>query len=200
MRRVQGIFHIFLSVGFAVISMNLIQPPPSQAADKSLGIKNILKAIFPPCGIGTRGERFVVKGDQVCDNTTGLWWQRTPGMAGSIASPCDNGENCFWEEARDYCANFSINGKKKKKEWRLPEVKELVSLQDYSVANQAMTLNEGSFEGVQEIRYWSSEEILSTTDSAWVVFFGSGGVGPGNFRFEFFAWCVSEGKKGLFKK
>ncbi|UCE64067.1 MAG: hypothetical protein JSU59_02680 [Nitrospirota bacterium] len=42
------------------------------------GIKPIIEKLFPPCGPGTRGKRFVVSPKhpgEVCDNNTGLYWQ-----------------------------------------------------------------------------------------------------------------------------
>ena len=39
-----------------------------------------LGQLAPPCGAGTAGQRFVVldDGEEVCDNTTGLFWQQQP--------------------------------------------------------------------------------------------------------------------------
>jgi len=32
----------------------------------------------PPCGAGTEGQRFVADTEEVCDNTTGLYWVKMP--------------------------------------------------------------------------------------------------------------------------
>ena len=87
-----------MSVTFVCGSIGLVQPSPSQAVVSFGGLKNILKSIFPPCGPGTKNDRFVVKGGAVCDNTTGLWWQRTPGGPASVT--CGNFISCKWQEAR----------------------------------------------------------------------------------------------------
>ena len=39
-------------------------------------ISNLM--VGAPCGLGTEGERFVVNGPEVCDNTTGLYWEQSP--------------------------------------------------------------------------------------------------------------------------
>ena len=46
-------------------------------------ISNIM--VGAPCGQGTEGQRFVVNGPEVCDNTTGLYWEQAP-MVGNRLS------------------------------------------------------------------------------------------------------------------
>jgi hypothetical protein len=64
-------------------------------------------------------DRFVSNGDEtVTDTETGLMWQQSevePGMT--------------WEQALSYCENLNLAGHE---DWRLPTVKELHSLVDYS--------------------------------------------------------------------
>ena len=74
----------------------------------------------PPCGAGTEGVRFVVStdGTEVCDNTTGLVWEQTPD---SIKRE--------WQAAIAFCPTIG---------YRLPEVKELFSLVDFSQSNPTL--------------------------------------------------------------
>lgn len=60
----------------------------------------------------------VVKGDAVLDRATGLNWQRA-----------DDGRTRNWQQALAYCATLDLDGHK---DWRLPNIKELQSIVDYS--------------------------------------------------------------------
>jgi hypothetical protein len=143
-------------------------------------IKNLV--VRTPCGAGTEGERFVVDGPKVCDNTTGVYWEQSPSTA-IFAGPAQASPN-----ATDHCATLNLgNGQV----YRLPLVKELFSLQDYGVVRQATTLNtppNGPFNNVQLNPYWSAETVLADPSHAWTVGFSSGGIQSrlGNG----FAWCV----------
>ena len=174
-------------VTFVCGSVGLLLPPLSQADVQFGGIKPILKKIFPPCGPGTRKERFVVKGETVCDNKTGLWWEQSP-----------SSEFFTWQEAIDHCATLELTGNyHQKKEWRLAEVKELQSLVDYSVPDQATNLNDpnGPFMNVRPEFYWSATELAGDPSTAWDVAFFTGLVLNGDKAFNSFpAWCVSGDK------
>jgi len=195
MRTLKHLMIGLISVAFLISAVALVQPPASQALDLKGGFqfKKILKKIFPACGPGTRHERFVVKGEKVCDNKTGLWWQRTPGEPND--GTCGNTNTCKWEQAKDYYTNLELNGKHKKKQWRLAEVKELISLVDYSVVFPGPVLPPGNpFNSVQQSPYWSATGVAGFSDSAWIVEFNSGVVdshGKGDFLH---AWCVSGGQ------
>ncbi len=172
-----------LAVVFVCGSIGLVQPPPSQAEVEFGGIKKILKKIFPPCGPGTRDQRFVVKGDKVCDNKTGLWWEQSP-----------SGSLFIWDDAKLHCENLTTGGKT----WRLPTLEEMQwdSLIDYSVSIQSVALNAGPFDNVQPSGYWPATELAgSPANLAWVVFFSSGFVSNGSKVVNFGrAWCVSGGQ------
>ena len=185
---------IFVSTLFLFASVGIMYPKESQADVQFGGIKKILKGVFPPCGLGTKKERFVVKGNQVCDNTTGLWWQATPGMAGPTPSPCDDGEGCKWQDAIAYCTNFALNEKKKRKAWRLAGVKDLISLVDYRVKSPGPVIPPESPFDVQSDPYWSATVVAGESQLAWIVVFGMGSVGDSNKEDLFPAWCVSGGQ------
>ena len=165
-------------------TLSLVQPPPSQADVQFGGFKKILKKFFPPCGPGTKKERFVVSkdGNSVCDNKTGLWWEQRPS-----SSFFD------WANAIQHCENLTLSGKT----WRLPTLQEIQwdSLIDYSVDNQAMALNDGPFDNVQSSFYWSASELVgSSFPNAWLVNFGRGTVDFSIKRSGSRAWCVSGGQ------
>lgn len=64
------------------------------------------------------GNDFVAKGDVVLDRATGLTWQRS-----------DDGRTRNWQQALAYCAALKLDGHD---DWRLPNIKELQSIVDYS--------------------------------------------------------------------
>lgn len=108
----------------------------------------------------------------VTDNATGLTW-----MQG------DSGAGMNWESALAYCEGYSAAGSD---DWRLPSVKELQSIVDYSrspdTTNSAaidpifsVTSISAEDGGVDYPFYWSSTTHASTTgaDFAAYVSFGS---------------------------
>ena len=124
---------------------------------------NALKKLAAPCGAGTVGQRFVVlaSGEEVCDNTTGVIWEREPSNA-----------QVNWEGAMSFCKD--VLGEK----YRLPGVKELISLVDYSRnpldTPIAPVLPIGHpFGDVLRAGYWSSTPVPGFSD-AWFVSFSAG--------------------------
>jgi hypothetical protein len=91
----------------------------------------------------------------ITDTLTGLIWQKEA-----------TEETMTWEKAQEYCENLSLNGYT---DWRLPAVKELLSLVDYSRYNPAtkMPNTSSSF-------YWSSTTYAYNTNLAWGVYFSNG--------------------------
>ena len=133
--------------------------------------------------------RFVVldsDSSDVLDVRTSLRWQKEPGSAkvtGAGAS-CNGGNTCVWQEAVDYCAAMK-NG------WRLPGVKELISLVDYSVASPGPALPPGHpFQKVQLTDYWTATTIAGSLTGAWNVSFGAGIVEGRAKNVGNLAWCV----------
>jgi len=100
----------------------------------------------------------------VSDTSTGLTWQQdTP----------DDVVN--WEQALAYCESLALGGAT---DWRLPTIKELRSLVDFSRNNPAIDITR--FPNTLPSFYWSSTTYATTTSSAWGVFFLNGSGSSSN--------------------
>jgi len=133
----------------------------------------------PPCGAATEGQRFVVSqdGKEVCDNSTGLHWQQNP-----------DSKRRSHADALAYCPKVRSGS-------RLPQVKELVSLLDYTKINPALPADH-PFTNAQSANYWSAAVDVDPTTSnanAWRVLVNSGSVRSSPKDSPFFVWCVRGG-------
>jgi len=124
----------------------------------------------------------------VLDVRTSLSWQQAPGAPGDTVSPCDNGNACTWQEAKDYC-EAAGNGS------RLPKQRELISLIDHSVPSPGPFLPAGHpFQKVVSAFYWSATENVSSPMGFWHVHLKrDAGSKPSKGRI-FSAWCVRGGQ------
>ncbi|MCX6873116.1 MAG: DUF1566 domain-containing protein [Verrucomicrobia bacterium] len=89
----------------------------------------------------------------VTDNNTGLVWQQVAATA-----------TMTWENALAYAAGLALGGQD---DWRLPNIKELRSICDDSLANPA--LDTTAFPGAGTARYWSSTTQINAATQAWLV-------------------------------
>jgi hypothetical protein len=114
-------------------------------------------------GVALVTPRFTDNGDgTVTDNQTGLIWLRDADCFG----------NRTWEEALSdsnglASGSCGLTDGSNAGEWRLPNVKELTSLIDYSQFNPALPSGH-PFNNVQSNRYWSSTTFLDG-HNAWYV-------------------------------
>jgi hypothetical protein len=107
----------------------------------------------------------------VLDRTTSLQWQKTP-----------NNGVITWTNADAYCSGLG-NGS------RLPDIKELISLVDYSVSSPA--LPEGNpFQDVVLSWYWSATAAADNASFAWEVAIGTGEVAKTDKSAGSRTWCV----------
>lgn len=89
----------------------------------------------------------------VKDNLTGLVWQKAP-----------NPDTLTWENALSYAENLSLGGYS---DWRLPNIKELQSLNDEKSINPSVSTVYFSNIGVK--KYWSSTTLPNQTERAWYL-------------------------------
>jgi len=113
---------------------------------------------------GWSGNRFINNGDgTITDNATGLMWVANPASAGV-------GGTYTWDDAIAACKNLKFAGYG---DWRLPNIKELVSIVDYGAHNPS--IDPAYFVGRSD-NFWSSTTIINNTPYAWYVYFGFGSV------------------------
>jgi hypothetical protein len=128
----------------------------------------------PLCGAGTDGQRYVLSedGQSVCDKTTGHHWEQSP------STLTFNQEN-----ARAHCAGLEGG-------YRLPGIKELATVIDYSVEDQAALLNAGPFSGLFYDDYWTATPYAKIPTSNWAINFRNGDFKIAHNSSSFRAWCV----------
>lgn len=119
-------------------------------------------------GYPQTGPRFVDNGDgTITDNATGLMWIKEPTTA--PGDPFDNVMD--WATSIDACNALSFAGHS---DWRLPNVKELLSIVDYSEDDPS--IDGVTFPNTQPENYWSSTTRKALTTAAWYVDFDEGDV------------------------
>lgn len=97
-------------------------------------------------------NHFTDNGDgSISDNITGLIWQKIT-----------SGSPITWEQALSDAENLSLAGVS---DWRLPNIKELQSLNDESKVNPSVNATYFSSLGVK--KYWSSTSLPNQTTKAW---------------------------------
>lgn len=115
------------------------------------------------------------------DNVTGLVWvtnQVDAGLSGGYA----------WDGALTACEGLNYATYT---DWRLPNVKELQSIADYSRYDPG--INTAYFLNTQNNFYWSSTTYVPGTISAWFVSFSNGSVGHNDKTNPYYVRCVRGG-------
>lgn len=98
--------------------------------------------------------------DTVNDSKTGLTWQDNSAAKNTKMN---------WTEARSYCSDLSLAGHS---DWRLPSIKELLSIVDISKHDPAI---KSGFKQTASGCYWSSSWwFVSDTEYARIVDFYDG--------------------------
>ncbi len=111
-------------------------------------------------------SRFVaLTGGVVQDTLTGLIWQQDGSGTRTGCSGVDN-LLCTWAEAQAYCANVGSG-------FRLPTIKELMSIVDFTVTSGA-TINQTAFPNAPAEQFWTSTPCADVSSCAWYVVFGNG--------------------------
>lgn len=135
-------------------------------------------------GVAEPSPRFTVDGTGACitDNLTGLMWTRDANLPAAAQT---------WQQALDYANNLNLCGFS---DWRLANRKELRSLINHSLANNATTLNTLGFSNVQANYYWSSSSYASSPSSASAVNLVSGDVSAFVKTGSGYVWSVRAGR------
>ncbi len=100
----------------------------------------------------------------VTDAGTGLMWQQATADTDGDGD-IDESDKLTWTGALSYCENLTLGGHS---DWRLPDIKELVSLIDY---NRSAPVIDPVF-SCKSSYYWSATTFAYYTNFAWDVDFG----------------------------
>ncbi|MEI6806465.1 MAG: DUF1566 domain-containing protein, partial [Myxococcaceae bacterium] len=108
-------------------------------------------------------ERYRKTTDTVTDTITGLIWQRVSTGGGMTQT-----------NAVTQCNSLSFPNFNSV--WRLPTVKELATLVDYSVPYNGLMMDATAFSGEGAFWHWASTPVVGLIASVWVVVFYEGSV------------------------
>jgi len=162
-------------------------------------------------GVSSPNPRFADNSDgTVTDNLTGLMWLKNANCIqtdypGFDADGTSGDGQVTWQHALDFTAGINAgtypNCGAGYTDWRLPNVKELLSLihwgfNDPSLPNTAGTgqwTSGDPFTNVQPFVYWSSTTRSSTTEKAWFVHMSYGDVDSSSKSDAFYVWPVRGG-------
>ena len=121
------------------------------------------------------------------DNVTGLMWVTNPRTDAGFAGAQK------WESALTSCT-VTLNGMAYAgyTDWRLPDVRELMSIVDYGAA-AAPRINTTAFPNTVSDYYWTSTTYVVNTTLAWIGNFTLGNVGVFSKTNSIYARCVRGG-------
>lgn len=166
------------------------------ARDRSPARENVRSVSLGQPEVSLQEPRFVDNRDgTVTDRRTGLIWLRHA--------------NCFgmldWEEAQEFadslasgqqCEGLELKDGSLKGEWRLPSIREIMTLPMIEYFNPALTNSMGTgkwsegdpFVGVSSMYYWSSTRL--DEESAWYMYLYNGVLGISEISQRYSVWPV----------
>ena len=113
-----------------------------------------VRAVRNPYSTTFAVSHFKDNGDgTIKDNYTGLTWQKL-----------QSSNTMTWEDALAYASTLSLGGKT---DWRVPNVKELQSLNDEKLSKPSF--NKTYFANVVSGNYWSSTSMYQSPGIAWDI-------------------------------
>ena len=119
-------------------------------------------------GLEWNDQRFSVTGALVSDRVTGRIWSGDAGE-GPLS----------WPQAFGRIDEMNRDRAWGRKDWRLPERRELFSLVSHSRINPAVVIPEG-IENLFNGYYWTATHSARLEDQAWTVHLGGGRLVRGN--------------------
>ena len=124
--------------------------------------------------------------ETITDNCTGLMWDKcSQGLSGSSCT-IGSATTTYWEEAKVSCENSTSSNYS---DWRLPNVKELMSIVNYE--RFSPSIDPAYFSATVSGYYWSATTCKFDPANAWHVVFNLGFVGYYNKTSNsFYARCV----------
>ncbi len=120
-----------------------------------------------------RGEQsialFTDNGDgTITDRNTGLMWMKATADT-NVDGNVDIDDMVTWKGALNYCKYLNLAGKS---DWRLPNVKELISIVNYNQVSP--TIDTTYFSETMSDNYWSSTSGANRYQDIWTVNFDNG--------------------------
>jgi Protein of unknown function (DUF1566) len=129
----------------------------------SVSIASPVRANAPP-------GRYAASGGVVVDSATHLTWQQPVATSGAD----DGNGRSTWAHAKSYCA--SLGGG-----YRLPTVKELLTIVDFSRSNPAIDTSDDAFPSTPAEAFWTATPLAaSEPTNAWFISFADGYAGNAN--------------------
>jgi Protein of unknown function (DUF1566) len=113
-----------------------------------------VRAVRYPIAPDTIAEHFTDNSDgTITDNVTNLIWQKSPYT-----------DSLTWEDALIYADSLTLLGDT---DWRLPNIKELESLNDETLTSPSLNRNVFNITGTSQ--YWSSTSLPNFPTKAWYL-------------------------------
>ncbi|MEI6805481.1 MAG: DUF1566 domain-containing protein, partial [Myxococcaceae bacterium] len=120
-------------------------------------------------------SRYTATSGEVTDSVTNLIWQQV-----------STGSTMNWTNAITHCTGLNLNSHT----WRLPSVRELATLVDYSGGKSSLMMNPTVFSGEPANAFWSLSSLVGFPTNAWYVYFGLGLVDYGLVTLNSYVRCV----------
>ena len=141
-----------------------------------LGVLAIIAVALPTsAGANAPAGQYVVTAGgtgngTVYDTKSKLTWQQTISSTTTLAGSTPR--TFTWAAAKTYCAGVgaSLGGTG----WRLPTLKELQSLVDYSQSTATMMIDPNAFPSTPAAGFWSASPLAGSSSSVWLVDFIDG--------------------------
>jgi len=123
-------------------------------------------------GVSSLTPRFIDNFDgTVTDTATNLMWVKDPSQIGGDWGTPGTPESMTWDDALQHCNNLCYAGYC---DWRLPNIKELESLIDFSKSDPA--IDDSKFPNTKNEGYWSGSMTYYGCDNEFFPNFGTGAI------------------------